>query len=141
MLLDRLSEDEFDRTLRQALQKHIEPVQPGFTERMLTRIRLAEEQRILARVILQERLILVGSIIFGIAAVIVLVVFPSAIESVFQSIGIALNRHVEAVFRGISISIQTVAGEWQLYLGLGLVFIFAIFCLFDLLFGDRLKIA
>jgi hypothetical protein len=44
------------------------------------------------------------------------------------------------VFRDISITIQTATGEWQLYLGLGLVFIFAIFCLLGLLFEDRLKI-
>ena len=48
-------EKQFDEMLGRALRQHSEAVPADFTERMLRQIDSAEEQRILARVVLQER--------------------------------------------------------------------------------------
>lgn len=42
---------------------------------------------------------------------------------------------------GQSISVETVRSEWQLYTILALVLGFALYCVVDMLVGDRLRIA
>jgi hypothetical protein len=68
MSVDRLNEEKpalslsngFDRMLSQALQRHSESVPADFTALVLRRVEQTQEQRILARVVLQERLFLAG---------------------------------------------------------------------------------
>lgn len=64
-MTDRFDEDRFDRMLAQTLQRHSEPTPADFTERMITAVKQAEQQRILASVVLQQRLALAASILFG----------------------------------------------------------------------------
>ena len=66
----------FDKTLSRALQNHSEAVPAAFTERILEQIKQAEEQRILARVVMQERLALAGCVVLGILTVASLFIFP-----------------------------------------------------------------
>lgn len=143
MVTDKLNEDKFDEMLGQALRRHSEPVPAGFTERMLRQVREAEEQEILARVVLQERLALAGCLVFGALAAIGVTVFPGRVAGVLRSIGANFTERGGALVDriGQSISIETVRSEWQLYAILALVLGFAVYSFVDMLVGDRLRIA
>jgi len=142
MLADRINKDDkFDKMLGRALRSSSEPVPADFTKRMLRRIRQAEEQKILARVILQERLALAGCIVFGAAAIVAVVAFPGAIAAVFQSAAGSLTARGGALVDRIPQTIETVRGQWQLYTVLAAIAGFAVYSIVDLLAGDRLRTA
>jgi len=142
MLADRLNKDDrFDEMLGRTLHSSSPSVPTDFTERMLGRIRQAEEQKILARVILQERLALAGCIVFSAAAIVAVAAFPGAIAAVFQSIAASFTERGGALVDRIPQTIETVRGQWQLYTVLAAVAGFAVYSLVDLLLGDRLRTA
>ncbi len=141
MLKNRTNEDKFDQMLGRALQRHSEPVPADFTERMLRRIEEAEKRQVLARVVLQERLALAGSIILGIAAIVVVVFFPGRVTGIFGSIAEGFTQQGGALISGIPQAMEVVRGQWQFYTVVGVVFGVAVYSLVDLLLGDRLPIA
>jgi len=142
MLADRLNKDDrFDEMLGRTLHSSSPSVPTDFTERMLGRIRQVEEQKILARVILQERLALAGCIVFSAAAIVAAAAFPGAIAAVFQSIAGSFTERGGALVDRIPQTIETVRGQWQLYTVLAAVAGFAVYSLVDLLLGDRLRTA
>ncbi len=142
MLADRLNKDDkFDETLGRTLRRSSQSVPAEFTQKMLGRIRQAEEQKILTRVVLQERLALAGCIIFGAAAIIAMVAFPDTITGIFNSIVGSFTERGGALVNRIPQTIETVRGQWQLYSVLAAMAGFAVYSLVDLLAGDRLKTA
>ena len=141
MPTDKLSEDNFDRILGRAMRSSSEPVPADFTGRMLKRIREADERRILARVVLQERLALAGCIVLAAAAVAAVVVFPDAIAEVFRSAAGGFTEQGRALIDRIPQAIEAVQGQWQFYTVLTAVFGFAVYSLVGLLVGDRLRMA
>ncbi len=142
MLADRLNtNDKFDKMLGRALRSSSPGVPADFTETMLRRIRQAEEQKILARVVLQERLALAGCIVFGAAAIVAVAAFPGAIAAVFQNIAGSFTERGGALVDRIPQTIETVQGQWQLYTVLAAMAGFAVYSLADLLAGDRLRTA
>lgn len=143
MVAGKLNEDKFDEILGQSLRRHSEPVPAGFTERMLRQIEEAAQKEILARVIWQERLALAGCLVFGALAAIGVTIFPGRIAGVLRGIVTGFTERGRAVVDGIgqTISIETVRSEWQLYAVLALVLGFAVYCLVDMLVGDRLRMA
>ncbi len=116
-------------------------VPADFTQKMLGRIRQAEEQKILARVVLQERLALAGCIVFGAAAIVAVAAFPDTIAAFFQSIAGSFTEHGGALVDRIPQTIETVRGQWQLYTVLAAMAGFAVYSMVDLLAGDRLRTA
>ncbi len=142
MLADRLNtNDKFDEMLGRTLRSSSESVPTDFTEKMLKRIRQAEEQKILAHVVLQERFALAGCIVFGAAAIVAVVAFPGAIAAVFQSAAGSFAARGGALVDRIPQTIETVRSQWQLYTVLAAMAGFAVYSLVDLLAGDRLRIA
>jgi len=133
MSANRLDNDKFDEILEQALQLHSEPVPADFIERMLSRIKEAQEQRILASVILQERLALTGSIVLGAAVIVSAAFFSDTIIAVFKSIAVSLIEQGQNFVGGVPRTIGTVRNDWQFYMVFAGVFGFAIYSLFDLL--------
>ena len=121
-------EKQLDEMLGQALRQHSEAVPADFTERMLRQIREAEEQRILARVVLQERLSLAGSIVLGIIVLVVAMAFPG--------IAVSFTKQLMGSITKIGQAIEAVRHEWQLYTVFVGVFGFAVYSLVDLLVGD-----
>jgi len=139
-------EDKFDEMLGRALRRSSEPVPADFTNRILRQIREAEEQRILARVVLQERLALAGCIVLGIIAIVVAVVFPGIATSFTKQIG-GFSAGCLTALDKIPQAIEAVSNEWQpqwdtprgvpLYMTVFVgVFGFAVYSLLDLLVGD-----
>ncbi|MFB0556046.1 MAG: hypothetical protein ACETWQ_22310 [Phycisphaerae bacterium] len=142
MLADRINtDDKFDEMLGRALRSSSEPVPADFTKKMLRRIRQADEQKILAHVILQERLALAGCIVFGAAAIVAFVAFPGAIAAVFQSVAGSFTQRGGALVDRIPQTIETVRGQWQIYTVFAAMAGFAVYSIVDLLAGDRLRTA
>jgi len=139
MVTNKLDEDKFDRMLAGALHRHSEPVPEDFTERMMTTIKEAEQQRILADVVLQERLALAASIVLGVAAIVTAVFFPSAVAGVLRSIAGGLMEEGGILADRLPKAVETVGSQWQFYATLAAVFGFAVYSLADLLLGDRLR--
>ena len=140
MLADKLNKDDkFDEMLGRTLRSFSPGVPTDFTGRMLGRIRQAEEQKILARVVLQERLALAGCILFGAAAIVAVAAFPDTITAVFQSIAGSFTERGSALVDKIPQTIETVRSQWQLYTVLAAMGGFAVYSLVDLLLGDRLR--
>lgn len=147
MVTDKLNEDKFGEMLGRALQSHSEPVPADFVERVLSRIEQAEQRRILARVVWQERLALAGCIVAGVLAIVAVAVFPDRIAGVLRSIAGGFTEQGRALVGKMTptVDIEAVSGEvsseWQFYTVLALVFGFAVYSLVDMLVGERLRTA
>jgi len=142
MLADRLNKDnKFDEMLGRTLRSSSQAVPADFTQRMLRQIKQAEEQKILARVVLQERLALAGCFVIGAAAIIVMAAFPDTITAVFNSIVGSFTERGGALVSRIPQSIETIRDQWQLYTVFAAMAGFAVYSLVDLLAGGRLKTA
>jgi len=141
MSTDKLAQDRFDEMLRQALKGHSEPVPADFTNMMLRQIIDAQERRILARVVLQERLTLAACIVFGSIAIVAATVFPDIVAAVFRGIATSLTQQGEALTNKVPLAIRAFCSEWQFYTVLGGVLGFAIYSFVELLLGNDLTIA
>ncbi|MCP4612308.1 MAG: hypothetical protein GY845_26730 [Planctomycetes bacterium] len=142
MLADRLNKDDiFDEMLGRTLRSSSQPVPADFTQKMLSQIRQAEEQKILARVVLQERLALAGCFALGVAAIIAIAVFPDTITAAFHSIVGSYTTQSTTLVSRIPQSINTVRNQWQFFTVLVALAGFAVYSLVDLLTGNRLKTA
>ena len=141
MLVDRLNtDDNFGEMLGRTLRSSSEPVPADFTDRMLRRTRQAEEKKILARVVLQERLALAGCIALGLAAVFAVVAFPETLAEVFQAVAGNVIERGSALVDRIPNTIETVRGQWQFYMVLAGALGFAVYSLLDFLLGNKLRI-
>ena len=127
-------EDKFDEMLGRALRRHSEPVPADFTERILRQITKAEEQRILARVVMEERVALAGCVVLGIAVIIVAAVFPDITASLTGQMKVHIDKITHTI---TAVSIKAVNLEWQFYYTVFMgVFGLAVYSLLDLLVAD-----
>lgn len=141
MPTDRLNRRDFDEMLGRALRSSSQPVPADFTEKMLKRIRQSEEQKVLARVVLQERLALAGCIALVAAAVLAGLVFPdNAAEFLHRAAG-AFTQQGRDFVDGIPQTIEAIRGQWQWCLALGAAAVLAFYSLAGLWLGERLKTA
>jgi len=67
--------DNFDGFLADALKKHTEPAVPGFTDNILKKVDKIEQQKLLAKIVMQERIALAGCVTLAISLLSVLVFF------------------------------------------------------------------
>jgi len=141
MSTDKLGENKFDEMLGQALKRHSESVPVDFTNRMLRQIRYAQQQRILARVILQQRLALAACIVFSGIAIVVATIFPDIAAAAFRNLAIGLTQQGQTLINRIPQAIRAFSSEWQSYTILGAVSGFAAYSLVELFIGDRVTIA
>jgi hypothetical protein len=134
-------ENKFDEMLRLALQRHSEPVPDDFTARICTQIREADQQRILARVVLQERLALAACIALGGIVLIVGAVFPDLAATAFRSIAASLTEQTDLITDRIPQMIRAFGNQWQSYTVLGGLLAFGVYSLAELVLGQKLRIA
>jgi hypothetical protein len=140
MLADRLNKDDkFDEMLGRTLRSSSQAVPADFTLRMLSRIKQAEEKKILARVVLQERLALAGCFALGAAAIIAIAIFPDTITAVFNRIVGSFTTQSSTLVNRVPKSINTARDQWQLYTVLVVMAGFAVYSLLGLLASGRLK--
>lgn len=125
--------DNFDKILGQAVKRHSEPVPADFTERMLSRVREAQEQRILTRVVLQERLSLAGSIVLGAAVLVLMTIFSGTVIAFLKSVAVSLTEQGRAFMDEVPQTVGAVRGDWQFYTIFAGILGFAVCGLADLL--------
>ncbi len=65
--------DNFDGLLAGALQKHTEHTRPGFTDKILKQVDVIEQQKLLAKIVMQERIALTGCVTLAISFVSILI--------------------------------------------------------------------
>lgn len=140
MPTDRLNEHEFDRMLGRALRSSSQPVPADFTQRMLKRIRQSEEQRVLARIVLQERLALAGCIVLVAVVLTGGLLLPDAAAESLHRTAEAFTQQGRAFIEEIPQTVEVIRGQWQWCLALGAAAGFAIYSFAALLLGDRLRI-
>jgi len=136
---DKSDNGKFDEILKQSLQSYSEPVPSGFNERMLSRIKQAEQQRVLARIILQERLSLAGSIVLGAAVLVLMTIFPGAVISFLKDVAVSLTEQGSAFMNEVPQVIGVVRNGWQFFAIFAGILGFVIYSFLDLLIGDRLR--
>jgi hypothetical protein len=74
--------DPFDQLLAGALQKHTEPIRPGFRDKVLHKIDHFEEQKLLRRVVLEGRVVLGSCMVFAMCALTALILYAKEIAGV-----------------------------------------------------------
>jgi hypothetical protein len=121
-------EEKFDKMLSTGLKRHLEAVPADFTDRMLRQIEEAEEQKILARVVMEERLALAGCIVLGIMAIVMVSVFPGVAVSFKELAATSIYK--------ITRTIEAVRYDWQVYMVFAGVVGFAVCSFVDLLVSD-----
>lgn len=133
MSADRLDNDKFDEILERVLKSYSEPVPADFTELMLSRIKKTQERKILAYVVLQEKLALAGCIALAAVTIVSMVLFQDAVTAVLRNIAVSLTEQGQAFIDRIPQVIGTVRSDWQLYTVFAGIFIFTVYGLADLL--------
>jgi len=126
-------ENKFDEMLGRALRRHSEPVPADFTERILGQIEEAEKRRILAWVVMEERLALAGCVVLGVIVIVVTAVFPEIAGIFTRQAGAFIDKITQTIG---AVSIEAVSFEWQFYMVFAGVFGLAVYGLVDLLVAD-----
>jgi len=138
---NRLNEDNFDKMLGRGLRSVSQPVPGDFTEKTLLRLKESEQRRILARVVLQERLALAGCIALAAALCTVVALYPDVILEAFGAFTGRVTMRGRLFVETVPQTIEAVCGQWRFYAilvgGAGL----GVYSLAALLLGDRLKTA
>jgi len=138
---NRLNEDNFDKMLGRALRSVSQSVPGDFTEKTLLRLKESEQRRILARVVLQEKLALAGCIVLAAGLCTLVVLYPDVILEAFEVFTGRVTMRGRLFVETVPQTIETVCGQWRFYAVLTGVSGFAIYGLAGLLLGDRLKMA
>lgn len=128
MSADQFNE-KFDEMLRDGLRKHEQRVPEDFSQRMVMRLREAEEQEILAQVVWEERVALACCVVVGVVAIVAAAVFPR--------IGASLAERVDVIGEEVTGVIKGFGSQWQFLVVFAGLFGFAIYSLVDLLVGDN----
>jgi len=121
-------QENFDRMLERTLKASSPPVPTGFTEETLRQITDAEQQRILARMVLQKKLALAACIVLALLALGGAVVFTSITGGPTGQ----LATFIEEIGPGVT-KISTGPHFFMLFAA---IFGFAAYILVDLLVGD-----
>jgi len=136
MPTDRLSERDFDRLLGRHLRSSSEAVPVDFTDRMLRQIRQSQERKILARIVLQERLALAGCIALVVAAVVAPMLLTDSVAGALLGKAAGFTDQWRTFLDKIPSALDAVLGQWQLYGVLAGVLAFAAYS-FTELFNEK----
>jgi hypothetical protein len=140
MTTNNPNEHSFDQILVRALKQHSETVPGDFTTNVQSQIRKTQEQRILARVIWQERLTLVGSIALAGLAICVVVIFQGYLTETYRNFVDNLATDSQAAVGKMLQMADAFSVNWQQYAILAVISIFALYSLADFLIGHRIRV-
>jgi len=114
--------------LSSALRSHAEQPPDDFAEKMTDRLVREHERKILARVVMQERLALAACIVLPAIAIAIAVHYQSAVS--------VLLEHLAGLTNTFTKDISTGDINWQLWTVFGTAFAFAVYSLVDLFYAD-----
>jgi len=124
--------DRFEKMLTNALHEHKEPIRPGFTDKVLTKIDALQEQRILKAVVLRERLALAACIVVFLAMVGCILAFGRVIMADLSQLAQGLNTAVAQAGTGIQ-------QNWQILIVVIGVIAFMLYSSYDLFFAKNAR--
>ncbi|MHB0946672.1 MAG: hypothetical protein ACYC3B_05840 [Sedimentisphaerales bacterium] len=122
--------EQFDIMLKKALKNHQETIRPEFSEKLIAKIRTIEQQNILQKVILQERLLLAGLILFPIAAITIIFAYPAA---AIEPMRLLTKMYPQVVNHVIA----NFAGQWRLWGCYVIAAIAVIYAAYEQLIADN----
>jgi hypothetical protein len=106
---------------------------------MLKQIRESQERKILARIVLQQRLALAGCVALVAVAVLAPMLLTDTFAGVLQGMAGRVTDQGRSFVDEIPTAIEAVWGQWQLYTILAGVLGFAAYCLIGL-FNEKSEI-
>ena len=122
-------ENRFDKMLKTALRARSQHVPGDFADNVLKQIQTLDEQKILAKVVLQERLALAACITIPLAATAAIFTWPQILTTAWTGL--------QSLFYGIAKQFALMTNhDWQFCVVLVAVAGFAAYSVFDLLFAD-----
>jgi hypothetical protein len=124
--------DKFGKMLSNALHEHKEPIRPGFTDKVLTKIDALQEQRILKAIVLRERISLVVCIAIVLTTLGCILVFSKVIIANLSQLAQGLNNAITQTGTGIE-------QNWQISLIVVGVIGFMVYSSYDLFFAKNTR--
>lgn len=123
------NERRFDAMLKKALKEYHEPARQEFVQRLMDKVQIIEQQKVLKKVIWQERILLAACILLPVAAVILGLVFPNLLLLSLQLPGI--------VYLLLSQAAANMARQWQLWMGYAMAMVAMIYAAYEILLADN----
>ena len=120
--------DKFDRVLRNNLRKYREPVRADFTGKVLKQLTTLQEQKILARIVLEERLVLAGCISLFVIIVTAIIYFG---RDILRVLDLLANDLKETLIN----TSTAYSPDWQLILVITVTAGLVLYC-----FSDNLQL-
>jgi hypothetical protein len=117
--------DKFEKTLTNALHEHKEPLRPGFTDKVLTKIDALEQQRILKGIVLRERISLAVCIVIALTTLGCIIAFSKAVITNLSQLAQGLNTAIAQAGAGVQ-------QYWQMALVAIGVIAFMVYSSYDL---------
>ena len=124
--------DRFEKMLSNALHEHKEPVRPGFTDKVLTKIDALENIRILKAVVLRERISLAVCIAISLAMVGCILTYSKVITANLSQLAQGLNNTIAQAGAGVQ-------QNWQISLVVIGVIAFMLYSSYDLFFAKNTR--
>ena len=103
------NENMLDQILRSNLRKYTEPIRPDFTDNILKQVEFLAKRKILAKIVMQERLALISCTSLFVLIVTVIMYFGKDILKALNLLGHDLKEATTTIGTAISF-------DWQLIL-------------------------
>ena len=97
----------FDEMLKKNLKLHREPIRKDFAQELLAKIQKAEQQKVLAKIVRQERLAFAAFILLPAGMIVVMFAFPN--------LAIAPTRLLEELYPLANQTFEHFIKEWKLW--------------------------
>ena len=121
--------DKFDKMLSEGLKRHSEPVRPGFTANVISKLEQEQQQKLLAKIVMQERLAIASCTAVGMVLLSGIIFLWKDILAVMSSSWNSLTNTKDEAFAYCS-------SDWNLTI---IFAVTAVFILYALLDGVNLK--
>ena len=125
---NKQNERRFDEMLKKGLKEHREPVRREFARRLLAKIQTFEQQKVLRRVIWQERISLAAFILLPAAVVILVLMFPNLV--------LMSSQLLEVLYLLVKETAASMVQQWQLWMGYAAVAVAMIYAAYEILLAD-----
>jgi hypothetical protein len=121
-MLPEDNEFKFDEMLKKSLKNHHTPIRDDFAEELLVKVEKFEQQRVIQKVVMQERLSMAVFILLPLTLIAVIIVFPSLIIETGQLTISLAARSLEAVIK-----------QWQMLIYFATIALACLYAVYQML--------
>jgi hypothetical protein len=107
-MLPENNERRFDEMLKKNLKQHREPIQKDFAQELLAKIQKVQQQKVLAKVVRQEKLAFAAFILLPVTAIVVIFAYPN--------LAIETARLMTKLYPLIIQSVKSIMNQWKLWI-------------------------